>query len=81
MSPSRGRHLWRFCESRDLPAQSFGGEHRGRVCIRVFIVVSVRTYCGRRRPHRQRGVCGDFVNLLICRLSTNIGLGITYVCS
>ena len=26
---------------------SFGGAHRGRVCVRVFIEVSVRAYCER----------------------------------
>ena len=38
----------------------------------------------RRRPRRQRGACGDFVNLEICRLSPSemlIGVGFTYVCS
>ena len=29
----------------DLPVQSFGGAHRGKVCVRVFIGVSVRTCC------------------------------------
>jgi hypothetical protein len=28
--------------SRSVGAQSFGGAHRGRVCVRVFIGVSVR---------------------------------------
>jgi hypothetical protein len=34
--------------SRSVGAQSFGGAHRGRVCVRVFIGVSVRAsalYC------------------------------------
>ena len=30
-------------ELQNLPAQSFEGAHRGRVCVRVFIGVSVRT--------------------------------------
>jgi hypothetical protein len=30
-------------------AQSFGGAHRGRVCVRVFIGVSVRACCERLR--------------------------------
>jgi hypothetical protein len=30
-------------------AQSFGGAHRGRVCVRVFIGVSVRACCERVR--------------------------------
>ena len=32
-------------ESRDLPAQSFGGAHRGRVYVHVFIRLSVRACC------------------------------------
>jgi hypothetical protein len=31
--------------SRSAGAQSFGGAHRGRVCVRVFIGVSVRACC------------------------------------
>jgi hypothetical protein len=31
--------------SRPSGAQSFGGAHRGRVCVRVFIVVSVHACC------------------------------------
>jgi hypothetical protein len=31
--------------SRSVSAQSFGGAHRARVCVRVFIGVSVRAYC------------------------------------
>jgi hypothetical protein len=42
-------HQGRPRESRDLSAQSFGGAHRGRVCVRVFIGVSVRACCGRLR--------------------------------
>jgi hypothetical protein len=30
-------------------AKSFEGAHRGKVCIRVFIGVSVRAYCKRLR--------------------------------
>ena len=30
-----------------MPVQSFGGAHRGRVCVRVFIGVSVRACCER----------------------------------
>ena len=30
-------------------AQSFGGAHRDRVCVHVFIGVSVRVCCGRLR--------------------------------
>jgi hypothetical protein len=33
--------------SRSVGAQSFGGAHRGRVCVRVFIGVSVRACCER----------------------------------
>jgi hypothetical protein len=33
--------------SRSAVAQCFGGAHRGRVCVRVFIGVSVRAYCER----------------------------------
>jgi hypothetical protein len=35
--------------SRFAGAQSFGGAHRGRVWIRVFVRVSVRAYCERLR--------------------------------
>jgi hypothetical protein len=35
--------------SRYVSFQSFGGAHRGRVCIRVFIGVSVRACCERLR--------------------------------
>jgi hypothetical protein len=35
--------------SRSAGAQSFGGAHRGRVCVRVFIGVSVRACCERLR--------------------------------
>jgi hypothetical protein len=31
--------------SRSAGAQSFGGAHRGRICVRVFIGVSVRACC------------------------------------
>ena len=39
----------RFHESRDMSAQSFECAHRGRVCLRVFIGVSVRACCERLR--------------------------------
>jgi hypothetical protein len=32
-----------FVNLKIKPAQSFGGTHRGRVCVRVFIGVSART--------------------------------------
>jgi hypothetical protein len=35
--------------SRSVGAQSVGGAHRGRVCVRVFIGVSVRACCERLR--------------------------------
>jgi hypothetical protein len=35
--------------SRFAGARSFGGAHRGRVCVRVFIGVSVRVCCERLR--------------------------------
>jgi hypothetical protein len=35
--------------SRSAGAQSFGGAHSGRVCVRVFIGVSVRVCCERLR--------------------------------
>jgi hypothetical protein len=35
--------------SRSAGAQSFGGAHRGRVCVRVFIGVSVCACCERLR--------------------------------
>jgi hypothetical protein len=35
--------------SRSAGAQSFGGAHRGKVCVRVFIGVSVRACCERLR--------------------------------
>jgi hypothetical protein len=31
--------------SRSAGAQCFGGTHRGRVCVRVFIGMSVRACC------------------------------------
>ena len=31
--------------SRSVGAQSFGGAHRGKVCVHVFIGVSVRVCC------------------------------------
>jgi hypothetical protein len=31
--------------SRPVGTRSFGGAHRGRVCVCVFIWVSVRAYC------------------------------------
>jgi hypothetical protein len=31
--------------SRSVGAQSFGGDHRGRVCLCVFIGVSMRACC------------------------------------
>jgi hypothetical protein len=34
---------------RSVGAQSFGGAHRGRVCVCVFIGVSVRACCERLR--------------------------------
>jgi hypothetical protein len=35
--------------SRSVGAQSFGGAHRGRVCVPIFIGVSVRACCERLR--------------------------------
>jgi hypothetical protein len=35
--------------SRSAGAHSFGGAHRGRVCVRVFTEVSVRASCERLR--------------------------------
>jgi hypothetical protein len=35
--------------SRSAGTKSFGGAHRGRVCVRVFIRMSVRAYCERLR--------------------------------
>jgi hypothetical protein len=35
--------------ARSVGAQSFRGAHRGRVCARVFIGVSVRAFCERLR--------------------------------
>jgi hypothetical protein len=35
--------------SRSVGVQSFGGTHRGRVCIHVFLVVIMRTCCERLR--------------------------------
>jgi hypothetical protein len=32
-----------FVNFKIKPAQSFGGAHRGRICVRVFIGVSART--------------------------------------
>jgi hypothetical protein len=33
--------------SRSAGAQSFGGAHRGRVCVRIFIGVDMRACCER----------------------------------
>jgi hypothetical protein len=33
-----------FVNLKIKPVQSFGGAHRGRVCVRAFIGVSARTY-------------------------------------
>lgn len=41
-SPSTARRLKWLREFRDLPAQFFEEAHIGRVCVRVFIEVSVR---------------------------------------
>jgi hypothetical protein len=38
--------------SRSVVAQSFGGAHRGRVCVRVFIGVSVCACCERLLLYR-----------------------------
>jgi hypothetical protein len=35
--------------SKSAGVQSFGGAHTGRVCVRVFIGVSVRACCERLR--------------------------------
>jgi hypothetical protein len=35
--------------SRCVGARSFGGAHRGRVCVPIFIGVSVRVCCERLR--------------------------------
>jgi hypothetical protein len=32
-----------FVNLKIKPVQSFGGAHKGRICVRVFIGVSVRT--------------------------------------
>jgi hypothetical protein len=68
--------------SRSFGAQSFGGAYRGRVCVRVFIGVSVRACCERLRftvysqkkvslskIKERRGAIGVFGNLQICRCS------------
>ena len=66
---------------RSAGVQFFGGPHRDRVCIRVFIGVSVRAcvsvlapfsgiFLGcKRRSRRQRGTSGDFGNLQIYQCS------------
>ena len=42
--PSTTRRLrWLRKSQDDMPAQSFGGAHRGRVCVCAFIGVSVCT--------------------------------------
>ena len=38
------KRLWWIRKSQYLSAQYFGGAHRGRVCVRVFIGVTVRAY-------------------------------------
>jgi hypothetical protein len=42
-----GRQQTQHCVLAPAGAQSFGGAHRGRVCVRVFIGVSVRACCDR----------------------------------
>jgi hypothetical protein len=39
--PLDSGHLWGLRESRDLLVRSFGGAHTDRVCVRVFIGVSL----------------------------------------
>ena len=40
-----GTYLWRLCQSQDdEPAQSLGGALSGRVCVRVYIRVTVCAY-------------------------------------
>ena len=36
-SLSTARRLWWLRQSQDLPAQSFGGAHRGRMCVCAFL--------------------------------------------
>ena len=43
--PSTTRRQWWLRESPDLPVQYFGGAHRGRVCVRVFIEMWVCMRC------------------------------------
>jgi hypothetical protein len=40
--------------SRSVGAQSFGGAHRDKVCVRVFIGVSVRACCERLCNSKKR---------------------------
>src|SRR3990170_5807148 len=43
--PSTTRRLrWLRKSQDDMPAQSLGGAHRGRVCVCAFIGVSMRIY-------------------------------------
>jgi hypothetical protein len=44
--PSAARCLWLLRESQDMRVQSFEGVHRGRVCVCMFIGVSVRACVG-----------------------------------
>ena len=48
------------------------------------VPLSLRTaFSDRRRPRRQRGACGDFMNFEICRPSPSevlTGVGFVYVC-
>jgi hypothetical protein len=41
------KHHWWLRKSRYVGGQSFRGAHRGKVCVRVFIGVSVCACCGR----------------------------------
>jgi hypothetical protein len=49
-----------FVNLKIKPAQSFGSDHKGRVCVRVFIGVSART-------------C---MSIYVCTVFLNVGLGV-----
>jgi hypothetical protein len=69
----------------NLPTQVFS---TWRGCSHFFWIYSriyrLYVFSGRRRPHRQRDACGDFINLMIGRLGpldVLIGVGFAYIYS
>ena len=47
------QHRFKLEKNPDLPVESFGGAHKGRVCVRMFIGISVRACCERLRQKKK----------------------------